>query len=138
MRKAIVILALVGALLAGLTVGLALNVQPVPDKFIFWGASSVGDSALKVTEYELEREGIEIVAVVITVFNGSDVEATNIHLEVDITSYSVRYPSATVRLEENIAAQTSQSNIRVALLDEPSLFPLLLGITKVEFFITHD
>ena len=132
MKTAIVILALVGALLAGLTVGLALDVQPVPDKFIFWGGSSVGDSALKVTEYELEREGVEITAVTVTVANDTDVTAIHVRVDVDITSYSVLHPSETGEIAEIPAGE--EGDIKVELI-EPAL---LLGLTNVQFFIAHD
>ena len=131
MRKAIAALALVSAVLIGTIIGWAIDEQPVPDTFIFWGTTNIVASPLIVMEYELERESTEIVAVTVTVTN-TDAGASHIgDIEVDVVSSGVLYFgfAAIPSVPANGATV-----VQVAL---PTPAPVD-GLTNVHFYLVDD
>ena len=136
MRKAIAALALVSAVLIGTIIGWAIDEQPVPDTFIFWGTTNIVASPLIVTEYELERESTEVVAVTVTVTN-TDSSASHIgDIEVDVISGGVLYFGfATVpSVPADKPGNTPERKVTVTL---PTPAPVN-GLTNVHFYLVDD
>ncbi len=131
MRKIVSALTIVCTLLVGLAIGLAIDAQPVPDKFVFWGTSNVEASPLIVTEYELEREADEIVAVTVTVTN-TDPSAAHVgELEVDVISGGVLY------FGETAIPLVPAGGAAVVVVTFPSPAPVN-GLTNVHFYLVDD
>ncbi len=131
MRKVIVALVAVCALLVGTTVGLVIDMQPVPDKFVFWGTSNVRASPLIVTEYELEREVAEITSVKVTVTN---TDSSGTHwgvLEVDVISGDVIYFGKTT-----IPSVPPDGSTTVDVTFSPPA--PVNGLTNVHFYLVDD
>ena len=124
-------LTLVAAVLIGTIIGWAIDEQPVPDTFIFWGTTNVVASPLIVTEYELERESTEIMAVVVTVTNTDSAAPHLSDLEVDVVSGGMVYfGEATVPL-------TPADGSTVVVVTLPTPAPVN-GLTNVHFYLVDD
>ncbi len=137
MRKVIaaLALALVSAVLIGTIIGWGIDEQPVPDTFVFWGTTNIVASPLIVTEYELERESTEIVAVTVTVTN-TDAGASHIgDIEVDVISGGVVYFGFAVIPSVSASGEDEDSVVVQVTLPTPAPVD---GLTNVHFYLVDD